>query len=505
MDPYEEEQEILRENRAHSTPPSSENGDEEPRNADAAEAEHQPCRPGLQPKLNTVLCREACDAASGIGTFVRAEASLLYEGTTYNWPMAKEEDGFDGAGPFLASRMQTCIANATGAHFQAFSDAIHPEHTTGFETTQPIVKALPDAPRDHDANASDLVVVTGEGRYLYSNKLLSDGTIAPIAYAVCEPSEALLCSTATMHFRTDVACPCGALSMNHTAIAKFNATTGIPSISIKHMTDNETFTCSMQPTNGWEANPSDIGRVLQVSTWPEHEVRALQSKHTPKFVAPYETDVAALALSDKTYKITILLDVLDAKLGNAIVKCGSVAKPALFCVDMNTRLWGMHELLQSTLIDNQISLLCNLSMAMAKRSDDELKLIVLRLSERNENAGWPDLLKPPGKPQKKDGDDDGSEVEDDGDGEEDTAARISKLRNGLLHPHLRSWYDNIAVNHRPTPRNCYSSVLHTAASAQRRTSAHLTRRSCCRLKVDSWSILDIVATEDSCGASNSQT
>eukprot|EP00964_Phaeocystis_antarctica_P128414 scaffold92204_cov93-Phaeocystis_antarctica.AAC.1 len=105
MDPYEEEQEILRENRAHSTPPSSENGDEEPRNADAAEAEHQPCRPGLQPKLNTVLCREACDAASGIGTFVRAEASLLYEGTTYNWPMAKEEDGFDGAGPFLASRM----------------------------------------------------------------------------------------------------------------------------------------------------------------------------------------------------------------------------------------------------------------------------------------------------------------------------------------------------------------------------------------------------------------
>ena len=219
---FDEGQEVLGGCRDYPTPPASDDCDEEsrntdavevgpsphrpeqatgdantePRNADEVEIEPRPCRPGLQPKLNTVLCREACDVAPGIGTFARAEASLLYEGTEYNWPMAEDEDDFDGSGPFLAVRMQTCIPNATGAHFQAFSDAIHPEHTTGFETTQPIVKALPDAPRDHDANASDLVVVTGEGRYLYSNKLLSDGTIAPIAYAVCEPSEALLCSTA---------------------------------------------------------------------------------------------------------------------------------------------------------------------------------------------------------------------------------------------------------------------------------------------------------------------
>ena len=32
----------------------------------------------------------------------------------------------------------------------------------------------------------------------------------------------------------------------------------------------------------------------------------------PEFVAPYETEVAALALVDKCYKIIILVDVLDA-------------------------------------------------------------------------------------------------------------------------------------------------------------------------------------------------
>ena len=180
-DPFEEEQEALGRHQGYPTPPLSDDVDEEPRhagaadevgpsprrpgqatdvdaeprNTDAAEAEPEPCRPGLQPKLNTVLCREASDVAPRVGTFTRAEASLLYEGTTYNWPMAEEEDGFDGAGPFLISRMQTCIANATGAHFQAFSDAIHPEHTTGFETTRPIVKALPDAPRDHRPTPPD--------------------------------------------------------------------------------------------------------------------------------------------------------------------------------------------------------------------------------------------------------------------------------------------------------------------------------------------------------------
>ena len=146
MDPYEEEQEILRENRAHSTPPSSENGDEEPRNADAAEAEPQPCRPGLQPNLNTVLCREASDVAPGVGTFARAEASLLYEGTTYSWPMSDLEDGFDGSGPFLAARMKDCIANATGDDFKTFSDSIRPENISGLRTMQPMLKPLPDAP-----------------------------------------------------------------------------------------------------------------------------------------------------------------------------------------------------------------------------------------------------------------------------------------------------------------------------------------------------------------------
>jgi len=232
-----------------------------------------------------------------------------------------------------------------------------------------------------------LVVVTGEGRYLYSNKLLADGTIVPIVYAVREPSDALSCSVATMYFSTDCACPCGASSLNHAATAKFNATTGIPSISIEHETDKGSFLCKLQPVHGWEASPSDLGRVLQVPTWAEHEVRALQVQHVAEFVAPYETEVAALALSDKTYKVTILADVLDAKLGGAIVKCGAAAKPALFCVDTNTRLWGMHELSQSTLIDNQIGLFCNHAMAMAKRSDGKLKLIVLRLSERNERQG----------------------------------------------------------------------------------------------------------------------
>ena len=463
MDPYEEEQEILRENRAHSTPPSSEDGDAEPRNDDAAEAEPQPCRPGLQPNLNTVLCREASDVAPGVGTFDRAEASLLYEGTTYSWPMSDLEDGFDGSGPFLAARMKACITNAVGDDFKTFPDSLRPDNITGLKTTQPMLKPLPDAPRDHDANASDLVVVTSEGRYLYTNRPLADGTIVPTAYAAREASDALRCSTATMYFRTDVACPCGASSLNHAATARFNATTGIPSISIEHETDNGSFLCKLQPVHGWEASPSDLGRVLQVPTWAEHKVRALQVQHVAEFVAPYATEVAALALSDKTYKVTILVDVLDAKLGSAIVKCGATAKPALFCVDTNTRLWGMHELSQSTLIDNQISLICNLSMAMAKRSDDELKLIVLRLSERNENAGWPDLLC--AKPPKKNGDDAGSEAEDDAESLAAAAVEkqktlISRLRNGLLHPNLRSWYDNTALHQSHAAKQLLKRVAH---------------------------------------------
>eukprot|EP00964_Phaeocystis_antarctica_P048691 scaffold28195_cov70-Phaeocystis_antarctica.AAC.6 len=486
-DPFEEEQDVLGASNdggyeeprnagaaevgpsSHQPGQASEDGDAEPPNDDAAEAEHQPCRPGLQPKLNTVLCREASDVAPGIGTFARAEASLLFEGTKYNWPMTEEEEEFDGAGPFLAARMQTCIANATGAHFQAFSDTI--VKITRLDTTQPILKALPNAPRDHDANATSLVLVTGEGRYLYTNKRLADGTIVPISYAVCEPSEALLCSVATMHFSTDCACPCGAKSRNHAATAKFNVATGVPMLSIEHTMDNKSFWCSLQPANGWEASPSDLGRVLQVSTWPEHEVRALQAEYTPEFVAPYETEVAALALFDKTYKVTILVDVLDAKLGGAIVKCGAVAKPALFCVDMNTRLWGMHELTQSTLIDNQTRLFCNHAMAMAKRSDDELKFVVQRLADRNENDGWPNLLAAK-KPPKKDGGDDGSEAEDDAEAlaaaaVEKQKTAISKLRNGLLHPHLRSWYDNVALNQNHAGKQLLKRIAHRGLGSKR--------------------------------------
>ena len=410
-------------------------------NPDAAEVGPQPCRPGLQPMLNTVLCREASDVAPGVGTFARAEASLLYEGTTYNWPMSGLEDGFDGSGPFLAARMKDCIANATGDDFKTFSDSIRPENISGLRTMQPMLKPLPDAPRDHGPNASDLVVVTGKGRFLYTNERRRDGTIVPTAYAEREPSEALRASTATMHFKTDVACPCGASGLNHAATAKFNTTTGLPLLSIEHKTADGSFPCSMQPANGgWKASPSDLGRVLQVSTWPEQEVRALQAEHVPEFVAPYETDVAALALSDKSHKTTILVDVLDAKLGGAIVKCGAVTKPALFCADMNTRLWSMHEPAQSTLIDNQVSLLCNHAMGMAKRSDDQLNLVVQRLTERNENAGWPNLL--PVKKEKSAGgnDDDDEESDDDGEEEDEAAPRwavcISKLRNGLQRPDL---------------------------------------------------------------------
>ena len=456
-------------------------------NPDAAEVGPQPCRPGLQPMLNTVLCREASDVAPGVGTFGRAEASLLFDGTTYSWPMSDLEDGFDGSGPFLAARMKACIANATGDDFKTFSDSIRPENITGLQTKQPMLKPLPDAPRDHGPNASDLVVVTGEGRYLYTNEHRRDGTIVPIAYAERKPSEALRASTVTMHFKTDVACLCGESSLNHAATAKFNTTTGLPSLSIEHKTANGSFPCSMQPANGgWKASPSDLGCVLQVSTWPEHEVRALQAKHTKEFVAPYETEVAALALSDKSHKTTILVDVLDAKLGGAIVKCGAVTKPALFCADMNTRLWSMHEPVQSTLIDNQVSLLCNHAMVMAKRSDDQLNLVVQRLTERSENAGWPDHLPTVKKEDAGGNDDDDEESDDDGEEEDEAAkageaaaaaaakapkaARISKLRNGLQRPNLRSWYDNVALHQNHTAKQLLKRIPHRGLGPKRDVS-----------------------------------
>ena len=463
-----EKQDIEREFGDHPTPPASDDRDEEPHNPDAAEGGPQPCRPGLQPMLNTVLCREASDVAPGIGSFARAEGSLLFEEITYNWPMSDQQEGFDGSGPFLAARMKDCIANATGDDFKTFSDSIRSENISGLRTMQPMLKPLPDAPRDHGPNASDLVVVTGKGRFLYTNERRRDGTIVPTAYAEREPSEALRASTATMHFKTDVACPCGASGPNHAATAKFNTTTGLPLLSIEHKTADGSFPCSMQPANGgWKASPSDLGRVLQVSAWPEHEVRALQAKHVKDFVAPYETEAAALALYDKTYKTTILVDVLDSKLGGAIVKCGSVSKPALFCADMNTRLWETQELSRSMLIDNQIGSICNHAMAMVTRSEGELKLIVHRLTERSENAGWPDLLAVKKPPKKEGGDDDDDEESDDGDEEADTAACISKLRNGLQRPHLRSWYDNVALHQSHTAKQLLKRIPHRGLGPKR--------------------------------------
>ena len=95
--------------------------DAEPRYTDAAEVGPEPCRPGLQPKLNTVLCREASDVAPGVGTFARAEASLLFEGATYSWPMSDLEDGFDGSGPFLAARMKRLHHKC---HWRRFQDLL---------------------------------------------------------------------------------------------------------------------------------------------------------------------------------------------------------------------------------------------------------------------------------------------------------------------------------------------------------------------------------------------
>ena len=106
----------------------------------------------------------------------------------------------------------------------------------------------------------------------------------------------------------------------------------------------------------------------------------------------------------------------------------------------------MLELSQSTLIDNQVDLLCNHAMVMGKRSEDELKLIKRRLEERSENAGWPDLLKVK-KP-------------DDDDGEDDTEGRkVAKLRDNLQRPHLRSWYDNTALHQTNTAKQLHDVVV----------------------------------------------
>ena len=204
-DPFDEEQDAL--GRDYPTPPGSEDGHEEPRNAEA-EVENHPCRPGLQPKLNTVLCREASDVAPGIGTFARAESSLLFD-TKYTWSLSEQEEDFDGSGPFLAARMQTCIANATGAHLQAFSDAI--VNITGLDTTQPILKALPDAPRADRG-------ITPQTLATWSSSRVEDATYIPTNASLMAQSSQLrmLCARrAVLCFALRQPCNSGPMLVVH--------------------------------------------------------------------------------------------------------------------------------------------------------------------------------------------------------------------------------------------------------------------------------------------------
>ena len=444
----------------HAAPPPP------PPRARAGAQVEPPRRPGLQPKLHSVLHREAIDVESGIGTFARAEAQLLMDGETYNWAISPDAAGFDGAGTFLAERMRAVATKATeGTDHHAFIS--HESLTvTALETEQPMLKQLPDAPRGFDENASDLVVVTGGGRYLYRNEIHADGTIVPAAYAMCDPSEALLCSTAKMVFTTtEMVCPCEASSTNHAVCAKFDATTGTPMVFLEHKAGEDAWAVCSKQANGWAVSATELGRVLQVSTWPEHDVRALQAKNVKEFVAPFETEVAALAMFDTSHKTTILVDLLDAKLGDAIVKCGAVNKPALFTADVNTRMWSVTEISQSTLIDNQIDLICNTSMAMDKRDNDELQLIVQRLKERHKSTGWPDYLKPP--PKKGGGGGGGDDDEEDGEEEDEDEMRLKKLREGLQHPHLRTWYDNVALHQNHTRSMLLKRVAHRGLGPKR--------------------------------------
>ena len=145
----------------------------------------------------------------------------------------------------------------------------------------------------------------------------------------------------------------------------------------------------------------------------------------------------------------------------------------------------MHEPVQSTLIDNQVSLLCNHAMVMAKRSDDQLNLVVQRLTERSENAGWPDHLPTVKKEDAGVNDDDDEESDDDGE-EEDEAAKAgeaaaaaaakalkaarTKLRNGLQRPNLRSWYDNVALHQNHTAKQLLKRIPHRGLGPKRDVS-----------------------------------
>ena len=460
-DPREEELEVLGMQQQHPPPPDAE-GDDSEASIDAeeydgerqpenephdsplpeAECDAMPTRPGLQPKLHGILCREASDVGETTGTFARAEASLLHEGVEYDWPVSVPTEeapnkDFDGSGVFLVERMTDMITKAG-----VVSGAIEVEALT---TKQPMLKPLPDAPRDHDRDASDLVVVSNGKRFLYANQVISSGDTVPYAYAVSETSVSLLKSSVSMQFKqSEDACECGAVEMK--TIAWFDPATGCPTLRVEHPLEGSWQECPKQPKGGWVAAEADLCRVLQVSTWPEHEVRALQTRHVTEYVAPFDVEIAGLALFDKHYKTTILVDVLDAKLGSAIIKCGAVSKPALFCADCNTRLWMVRDMAQSTLVDNQVDQLCTHAMAMAKRPHRGLHLLVQRLKERSRTAGWPDLLRPSKK-----------EVEEHGD---EVLARLAKLRAGLKQPHLRSWYDGIALHQHHATKMLLKRVPH---------------------------------------------
>ena len=458
-DPYDEEIEVL---GNQPEPPSDPEDDDRTsttaspapprREASDEPTARMPSRPGLQPLLHPILVREAAGVGEATGTFARAEASLLHEGIEYKWPMTADESDFDGSGPFLAERMISLNTNAGVLPVESSIEV------TSLTTTQPMLKPLPDAPRDHDKDASDLVVVSNGSRFLYANKVVGDETV-PFAYAVSETSVALCNSSATMHFKSKGGCKCGAFEMK--ATAWFDPATGCPKLLVKHPYNNGTWSkCPKQPKDGWTASGADLCQVLQVSTWPEHDVRSLQAEHVTEYVAPFDVEAAALALFDKHYKTTILVDVLDAKLGNAIIKCGTVSKPALFCADRNTRLWMVRDMAQSTLIDNQVDQLCTHAMAMAKRSDDNLRLIVQQLQERSETAGWPDLSKAATKKKGK-GKGDSDEDDDEEDDEEaDANARLAKLRAGLKQPHLRSWFDGIALHQSHTAKMLLKRIPH---------------------------------------------
>ena len=50
------------------------------------------------------------------------------------------------------------------------------------------------------------------------------------------------------------------------------------------------------------------------------------------------------------------------------------------------------------------------------------------------------------------------------------AARISKLRNGLQRPNLRSWYDNVALHQNHTAKQLLKRIPHRGLGPKRDVS-----------------------------------